>query len=304
MATWNANKPFGFLNVVAPPAIKAAGEYIGSLERANVLRESTGLDSPEADMSAVTTEPTLIRQFLTVLKSPDLFASLPDEQLLRAIFGIPSELVRGLALLSIITAAETRRLRFLVEEKIATLLSFRFGITDPGSARTMATHWLDALTDIAHLSESNPGGQSQQPPNIQNVGDVDESVLNLDSQDPLKVRRAIHDLVERASLPVDFVEKCREKLQCCNDAQLRMLLIRQLVRLSKEPDRLEISKDFAGIVLDETLSLELRDVAYQALHEINKLPVDTWPELRRAYGRFEFPQDVDWELVSRFTIKP
>lgn len=57
----------------------------------------------------------------------------------------------------------------------------------------------------------------------------------------------------------------------------------------------------ALIVLDESLSLLVRDTAYQSLHEAAGSPVEQWPCVLEAEGDYSFPESVDWNFVGRMS---
>jgi hypothetical protein len=53
------------------------------------------------------------------------------------------------------------------------------------------------------------------------------------------------------------------------------------------------------VVIDESNQQELRDIAYQAIFQIDDRPVADWPITNAAFGRFVFPDDIDWEFLEQ-----
>ncbi len=307
MQDWNSEKPFGYLHTTGLTDLESAYSFLssrGSLRSEVAASRGDSLDiarfSDPKSLESMTAEKRL-GIALAVCDDNSLLKCLPDESVHLLVFCDDDQIVRGLMLNAIESAFRKNELREDVGKLCYSVLEQHYRIGDRAIAERLTVEWISTLSDLIESIRGNARlheKQRKEPSGLESDA-LAARFAELSSSDPIVVRRALRCFTDDTTPPAGFLEKCKDLLREATDVDVRILAIRKLARSAKQNDRAEINVVLTKIVCDESQSLELRDVAYSALHEINALPVDTWPEVRRAVAVFRFPEDVDWTLVDR-----
>ncbi len=93
-----------------------------------------------------------------------------------------------------------------------------------------------------------------------------------------------------------FTEQCRDMVQNDTDTEVRGLAALQLGKLYEGTNDSEAGHLLAAMVADASLQADLRQSAYFALLNVCGL-FSLRPEILL---RFQFPDNVDWSVVSQF----
>jgi hypothetical protein len=307
MQDWDPKKPFGYLETVGRSSLRAASSFLRSCPNLpQTIAQRLGDTDPKDQLSRglleVGPSKRRIGLLLAVCANAPLVTLLTSQVLHRLIYREDEELVRGLVLRALSNAAIADELREALHASCAAVLEHEYRMSHSATTNELAKHWLDALCDVA---ESVEGEISSYVNDIRQRDDQYEqtgqaSVRDVDPGWHGPDRAPQPEFGDRGDLPYDYVKNCHEVLQESADPASKMKAIRRLVRHGASTGLEDTNQLLATIVSDESEVSYVRDVAYQALYEINKLPVEDWPEVRRAQGAFLFPDDVDWSLVRRY----
>jgi hypothetical protein len=96
----------------------------------------------------------------------------------------------------------------------------------------------------------------------------------------------------------DITAQLEHCVQSDEDLEVRITATRCLIDLARSQEIPGVCQLLAKVVQNDANPKMLREIAYQGLFEVNHLPPASWPITRDCQGQFEFPRDVDWELVS------
>jgi hypothetical protein len=278
MSKWNANKPFGYLHTIGRDAIAAAIEWESKPDHLRAIANSRE-DAELCDR---------------LRKQPGAHGSVSIEKLRHVIFGGNENWLVGRALLAASQAFTEDNTRGHVRATYSRVLACEYGVTAPLVGDMLTDQWLEEL--VAMVSECK---LTERP---FDTAHIDSTRIRVDGDDELR-GHDILDSIERVRLgqaaPHHLVEQCIALLTPKTDPEILIAVIGHLGRHDAPEYITRISKLLAALVLDESLIWFVRDMAYQSIYMLHRLPVDTWPEIRRAQSAAGFPQDVDWDLVHQ-----
>jgi len=120
----------------------------------------------------------------------------------------------------------------------------------------------------------------------------------LTDPDPRLRRAGIQLLRGKFGATSEFLDHFERLALSDFDEGVRIASLGALIDYYSGTQNQRIGKLLAEMVRNESLSLLFRDIAYQGLFRVHRLPIDDWPEVKRATGRFNFPEDVNWNLVD------
>ncbi len=218
--------------------------------------------------------------------------------------------VRGAALWGLLCLAAGERFSAQVESWLNTFLVRRFGIVDPEVfGQPLARVWLESLAYESDRHEREARRLAHRETRLQNLAGANIDRMRrdtrftldlLDSEDP-NLRTAALTLLRETERSAEFRDKCEQL--CAHDSDLRVRIgaLSCLIACYTKTRNERILGNMARLVLDNTCSQYLREIAYQGIFQVNDAPPATWPEVRAAQGLFRFPDDVDWEFVAQFT---
>jgi hypothetical protein len=215
----------------------------------------------------------------------------------------PDQTVRGVALWVIAELFRAQQLTQLVKS-----FKTRYQINDISQLQNTVASWQEAMHELRErVYYGNAPWQhkcealSHSPDYSQLIGKSLESLEVLLSHSDPKLRLGgVTLLSEYHGATAEFLDQFENLVLTDSDDAVRMAALSALIdHFSRTQDQ-HFERVLADIVGDDSLSLIFRDVAYQGLFRVHRLPVEDWPEVKRATGHFEFPQDVDWALVNVF----
>jgi hypothetical protein len=216
-------------------------------------------------------------------------------------------LVRGAALHALMVSSN-QETRTNVIEALSEDLASSFSIPGPPLSLRVAELWLDALEDMyVSVGQENARVECEDKLIAKYGGalaasfrDPSVAIAHLDSPYPEFQIAALIALDRIRNKPDYLVKKCEAILEETSHPELCVCATRTLTTVYKGTKNPRISARLARLVKDVSVPTLVRDVAYQSLFQINDLPVNQWPEVRRTIGNFTFPDDVDWLLIDRF----
>lgn len=300
MTSWNSDKPFGFLQTAGAKAIQVAKTFLESTKAQ--AKNGKQVDLPLSwSWEANETDIERTNFLLAAIEKPDLHNQLPVGDIQRLVFEETNQLLQGLVLIAASVAAKSKSVKDNTQKKFESVLANQYGLLDEEVVEKLTVHWLDEVISLSEAQQADSSRSKRTTSDSYKSIDCSNELQKLDSDDMAIVKTSFRRLVNADELPLGFVEKCKALLTRDLDSQLTMAVIRQLVLRARSVDKEEINAKLTHIVSNENCRLELRDVAYQALYELNELPVPSWPEVLRTVGKFRFPDDVDWGLVKKFS---
>lgn len=241
-----------------------------------------------------------------VAKNPEFEVELSGN-LIAIALNDPDSRVRGGALVSISRRWHSPNGQPIVEAAVAHELMERLSSRDPEMAEFATQFWLQRVEHHVQDCESITCAPSLDSPGIADVprevldrlgNDPSAAMQYLDSDDP-RIQLAALDFLSKTRRIGEAMQKCKELVQASRPVEVRLAALAQLARWYQNTCDQHVSRVIADIVADHASHIYVRDIAYQSLFQINGYPVETWPELRRALNQFSFPEDIDWNLVSR-----
>ena len=195
-----------------------------------------------------------------------------------------------------------------ITRELMHLLSRRFEIGNEEIAQLVAEQWFASLRCLAESLRYEVQRRKANDQYLKALAgpELERMQLNperaeqlLDHSDP-KLRRAAISILSDTSDVRRLLPKFLSLLARDQEPGVQMTLIRAIVACCSKSGNPAVSKVIAQIVASDALPIQVRDVAYQALFQINDAPVYSWPEVKRSLGDFQFPDDIDWRFVDTF----
>jgi hypothetical protein len=276
----NSEKPFGFLEVIGKPAIFQALALSTNCER----------------LSGNSSNDQLVWE---LLKNPQRHASVPTGKLRELVFFNESLPLKGFTLQAAANGFQRIDTKQVVKQKYLDVLTVQFyleSVLEAANINLLTEHWLEMVVSITRELKS------QFEANVTNNASYIQASKTADlfSDDPRTFGLAIGHLDEHGVPPTGLVERCIELLRLTTNPQLTLAAVRPLVWFAKGEDCTVSKRLLAEVVNNRQNETHLREVAYQALFELDQAPVRTWPAFKRELSDFKFPEDIDWDFVNKF----
>jgi len=129
--------------------------------------------------------------------------------------------------------------------------------------------------------------------------DSETAIRGLNNKIPEVRLVAVVAIKEFWRVPAITVAKQRLEIMCHFESHplIRANAVYCICQLYASTNDRRIGHFLAKMVLDSTIPIEVRKVAYVGLYEITGKPVESWPGFIED---FNFPIDVDWKFVESF----
>lgn len=174
--------------------------------------------------------------------------------------------------------------------------------------------WLDALRMIVSKSQKNENVTPQIRNNLYDKqAGLDREAIELNSTsyipfldhaNPYRRCAAIFRMISVGV--IDDAKLCRlmQILEKDDDANVQITAASALIECCTDNLRSEVLRILARQVANESIPLSVRDIAYGGIFQLAGEPVSTWPITRSCQGCFQFPNDIDWLVVKKYSDLP
>ncbi len=130
--------------------------------------------------------------------------------------------------------------------------------------------------------------------------DSEQAIQWLEDPDPEKRVTALSVLQHHRNREPWFFEKCEQMAFEEGEKTVRDSALGGLGTLYEGTNDVRLGRRLAGIVHCQSEPILRRYVAYNNLFRLRGLSWDTWPIMTKPWGKFVFPDDVDWLFVNSF----
>ncbi|RMG32192.1 MAG: hypothetical protein D6725_18210 [Planctomycetota bacterium] len=258
------------------------------------------------------TDPDARRRIVALIVMEDVLSSAPDEVTNvfdRALRDSEPE-VRGFAWRTIAhlwwRGDPTDRLLLATQR----ILLDEFYVSSEMGIEVFAVEWLDGIVRLwetirrAEVSERRRKlfAAWQERRTRERAGEDWQKLQRkperfLHNADPKRRIAALRVLARKGMVTESVLQDVEQIMRSDIDVGARIAAVTYIVQTKRASGCLRAARSLAQIVADESNPVYQREVAYQGIYQVLGIPVSEWPETRAAFGQFEFPDDIDWELV-------